>query len=156
MTAPTAAWQALLAPLPAEARVVRAPVAPAEVLARPEGAAIAGWEQLSVELSDPSCGLRSVLAVFDANGTLISANDHVLFRRGDDVGEAAAETIYAHESLGGRFMEDGSFAGTRWRIVNAENAAGETRELSAERAPCTPEDGRRLRELVDTLIAREG
>ena len=61
-------WQVLLAPLPDEAIVRRQPVGSPEVLATPEGAAIAGWKQLTVELSAGSAGLRHVLVVLDASG----------------------------------------------------------------------------------------
>jgi hypothetical protein len=46
------AWHALLAPLPPDAIPTRQPVAPPEILARPESASIAGWRQLVVHLSE--------------------------------------------------------------------------------------------------------
>src|SRR5688500_5756145 len=56
--ASAAPWHALLAPIPADAVVSRKPVASPEILATPEGAAIAGWEQLTIELSAGAVGLR--------------------------------------------------------------------------------------------------
>jgi hypothetical protein len=45
---PAKPWHALLAPLPNDVIVQRKPVAPPEVLSKPGGAAIAGWEQLTI------------------------------------------------------------------------------------------------------------
>src|SRR5919197_199706 len=71
-------WHELLAPLPADAVPRRQPVAAPEVLARPEAAAIADWQQLVVELSAGSAGLRILLVVLDGSGRPISASDAVL------------------------------------------------------------------------------
>src|SRR5258706_15709252 len=73
-------WHALLATFPPDAIPTRQPIASPGILATPEGAAVAGWRQLVVHLSDPCNGLRSVLVVVDASGTPISAGDHVFLR----------------------------------------------------------------------------
>ena len=104
MTDERPAWHALLAPLPSDVMPTRGPVAPPEVLARPEGAAVAGWEQLVVHLSDPCRGLRTILVVLDADGVPVSASDGVFFRID---GEPA---MVRHESIGGRFEADGTFS----------------------------------------------
>jgi len=46
----------------------RQPVASPEILAKPEGAAITGWEQLTVDLSAGAARLRIVMVVLDATG----------------------------------------------------------------------------------------
>ena len=83
-------WHQLLAPLPADAVPQRGPVASPEVLAGPDGRAIAGWEQLTLNLSAGAIGLRTILVVLDAGGTPISANDGILSRL-DPSGRPAAE-----------------------------------------------------------------
>ena len=129
-------WHKLLAPLPADALPRRSPVAPPEVLARPEGAAIAGWENLIVDLSAGAAGLRVVLVLLDETGRAISASDLVLYRsEGLEGGEAVVET--RQESLGGRLESDGSFRGTRWQSLHVETAGG--REIRNENTPFAPE-----------------
>src|SRR5205085_655891 len=86
-----------LAPLPADALPRRQPIAAPEVLARPEAAAIADWQQLVVELSAGSAGLRILLVVLDGSGRPISASDAVLRTEtvsdmGDDAARAAARS----------------------------------------------------------------
>ena len=55
-------------------------MAPPEILARPEGAAVAGWQQLVLHLSEVPTGSRTVLVLLDADGRPISASDDVLYR----------------------------------------------------------------------------
>jgi hypothetical protein len=125
-------WHRLLAPLPDGVVPRRRPVATPEVLASPHGAAIARWDQVTVELSAGAAGLRHVLIVLDASGRPISASDSVLYRaelpRPGDGGEPASasegEAEICHESLGGRLEEDGTFRGTRWCSFGVE-VAGE-------------------------------
>ncbi|MGE3889018.1 MAG: hypothetical protein AB7H81_21520, partial [Vicinamibacterales bacterium] len=93
---PAAPWHVLLAPLPADAVVKRQPIGSPEILASPEGAAIAGWESLTVEMSAGARGLRHVMVTLDASGRPISAADTVLYR---DDGEIR------QESIGGRIEE---------------------------------------------------
>jgi hypothetical protein len=115
------AWHRLFAPLPEGVVPQRKPVAPPEVLAMPEGAAIAGWEQLSVDLSAGAAGLRVVLVVLDETGRPISASDMVMYCAEVTEGAETA-TEFRHESVGGRLEADGSFRGTRWYTVNIESA----------------------------------
>jgi len=63
------AWLAVLAPLPPDAIPQRQPVAPPEILATPEGASVAGWRQVIIHLSEPSVGLRTLLAVVDTSSS---------------------------------------------------------------------------------------
>src|SRR5689334_15003211 len=111
-------WHALLGPLPAEGVVPRKPVIPPERGNDPSSAAIAGWQQLTVELSAGPDGLRHLLVVLDSKGAPISASDHVLTIRkisNESSGDLLNE--YVHDSLGGRLEPDGTFNGTRWRMV---------------------------------------
>jgi hypothetical protein len=131
-------WHALLAPLPPETGVRREPVGSPDVRASPEGAAIAGWEQLVVELSAGLAGLRIVLVVLDASGRPILANDLVLF-------QVPPPNRSRQESLGGRFEDDGGFRGTHWdaeapdqpddasawRMIKREPSADEVKALKA-------------------------
>src|SRR5262245_51127259 len=119
---PTRPWHALLAPLPPDEIPRRQPVASPEILARPEGAAIAGWEQLTVDLSAGAAGLRVAMVVLDASGRPISASDAVLYsvEVGPGDGEGSPRVVeHYHENIGGRFELDGSFRGTRWRTLMA-------------------------------------
>ena len=75
-------WLTLLGPLPLDVAPMRQPVASPELMASPRGAAIAGWEQLVLHLSAGAAGLRTILVVLDADGTLLSASDSVLYRTG--------------------------------------------------------------------------
>ena len=103
-------WHELLAPLPADALPRRQPIAAPEVLARPEAAAIADWQQLIVELSAGSAGLRILLVVLDGSGRPISASDAVLRTETvSDMGDDAAVAVrHVHENIAGRIEEDGS------------------------------------------------
>ncbi len=160
-----APWHALLAPLPADAVPRRQPVASAEILATPEGAAIAGWEQLTIDLTAGAAGLRHVLVVIDAQGRLVSANDGVLYcigpstrGVGSDPAQDAVEGVmeFHHESIGGRFEEDGSFRGTRWNAVTVERV-GEA-EPETESTPSAPSeaDVAGLKSVVAEVMRRAG
>lgn len=127
------AWHALLAPLPANVTLRRQPVASPEILAGPHGEAIAGWEQVTIEMSAGAAGLRHVLVVLDAGGRPISAGDTVLFRR-ERPPQPRVEL--RQQSVGGRLEADGTFRGTRWESVAMESA--EDDEPRWELTPSTP------------------
>ena len=112
-------WHALLAPLPADAVPIERPLASSDVLASAEGAAIAGWRQLVVDLSAGGDGLRVVLVLLDADGALISASDAVVHRR-----EEGPAVRFGHETVGGRFEPDGRFAGRHWTSVSVASPVG--------------------------------
>lgn len=145
------AWHALLAPLPDGATVRRKPVGSAEILATPEGAAIAGWEQLTIELSAGASGLRHVLVVLDAAGQPISASDAVLYRR-EFPGRSEVEI--RQESVGGRLETDGTFRGTRWSTVGVETPSADEPQLDS--VPSTPsaDDVAALQRLVADVLRR--
>jgi hypothetical protein len=155
--APTRPWHALLAPLPPEAIPRRQPVGSPEILARPEGAAIAGWEQLTIDLSAGAAGLRVVMVVLDATGQPIAASDAVLYSvevREGAGGGASRIVEHYHENIGGRLEPDGSFRGTRWRTLMVETANGEPQQLESTPSAPSPADMAALKALVVELMRR--
>lgn len=140
----------MFAPLPDDAVVQRKPVLSAELDGKPESAAIAGWESISVELSAGAAGLRHVMVTLDASGTPISAGDWVLYCSGKPV-------RYVHENVGGRIQPDGSFLGTRWRSVAVEVPGSEDPETTETvRSEPTPQDVEGIKTLVQELLRRGG
>ena len=116
-----------------------------EVLARPEGAAIAGWQQLTIDLSDPGAGLRNVLVVLDETGAAISANDSVLYRTelpDGEAGDPRPAVRWEHESVGGRLEHDGRFLGTRWLTITVTDPDSDDEEhvRRREATPSAPSD----------------
>jgi hypothetical protein len=126
-------------------------------LARPEGAAIAGWEQLTVDLSAGAAGLRIAMVVLDAIGQPMSASDAVLYSV--EVRAAAGSTPrvveHYHENIGGRFEPDGSFRGTRWRTLMAETGEEEPQHVESTRSEPSPADVAALKALVAELLRRQ-
>jgi hypothetical protein len=153
------AWHALLGPLPNDAVPERNPVASPEVLATPAGAAVAGWEQLLLHLSAGSAGSRTILAVLDPDGTLLSASDGVLYVNARDGGPApadpAAPATFLQLSVGGRFEADGSFHGTRWHSVAVQREAEEEPEWDSTPSSPSEEDAAALRDIAEELIRRQ-
>ena len=157
--APARPWHALLAPLPPEAIPRWQPVAPPDILATPEGAAIAGWEQLTVELSAGAAGLRVAMVVLDATGQPISASDTVLYRSEvpEDRGASDPRPVVEsyQESVGGRLETDGTFRGTRWRTVAVEIMDGEEPQLESTPSEPSMADVAGLKALVAELLRRQ-
>jgi hypothetical protein len=152
------AWNTLLAPLPADAIPKREPVAPPEVLALREGAAIAGWDHVVLHLSDPCHGLRTIIVVIDETGRVISAGDSTFWRSAGD------PPTVRHESLGGRFEADGTFRGTYWVSLGldpgidedeADLAPAELTRLESTRREPTPDEIAGLRAIVDEMLRRQ-
>ena len=110
-------WLALLSPIPADAKPGRKPVASAEQIEKGTAGPIAGWQSISVHLSEPEYGLRHVLITLDENGQLLSGGDHVMFVRETAPHDDSIATVTDHESVGGRFESDGSFRGTYWKTT---------------------------------------
>lgn len=151
MTAPS--WLSLLAPLPQDAVVERKPVASAQQIADGSAAAIAGWESLSVNLSDPHAGSRHVLVTLDASGSLLSGGDYVVLVTPPM--EPGAPAIYHHESIGGRLNDDGSFQGTRWRTRTEQMPdADEAISTSSTPSPPSDEEIAALRRLLTDVLSR--
>jgi hypothetical protein len=146
---PLAPWHALLAPLPEDAVVKRRPVAPPEITGKPEGAAIAGWEQLTVELSAAGRGMRHLLVVLDAQGTPISANDMVMYSV-----ELGEDHVFYQENVGGRLEADGTFRGTRWRTLGVEGPKDEEARLDALPSQPSETEAQALKSLVAEILRR--
>lgn len=148
------AWLALLAPLPDDVVIERKPVASPELIAAGKADAIAGWDSITVNLSDPAHGLRHVLITLDGAGTLLSGGDSVMFHREEQRG-GELWNIYDHENVGGRFEADGSFRGTRWRS-RTEHLGDDDDPKASTSTPSPPseDDVARLRALVAWVLAR--
>ena len=161
--APAKPWHALLASLPDDVLVHRQPVGSPEVLATPEGAAIAGWEQLTVELSAGIAGLRHVLVVLDATGQPISASDHVLYwsevsktdKNADTSSGSAPHAEFYQESIGGRFETDGTFRGTRWQTVGEDYGDGSEPKMDSTPSEPSVADIAGIKALVAEIIKRQ-
>jgi hypothetical protein len=148
----TAAWHALLAPLPDEARPEVQPVLPPEIAARPESAAVAGWRSVRLYLPAGAAGSRHLLVTLDETNTAISAGDWVVQRivQGDEV-------TWIHDSIGGRLERDGRFLGTRWHSVAVgvlDSDDAEKREQ--QRFEPSADEAARLKALATELIRRSG
>jgi hypothetical protein len=147
-------WLALFAPLPADAVAHRQAVASAEQIAKGTDGAIAGWQSVSVNLSAPGIGHRHVLITLDASGRIISGGDYVMITN-EELRDGVPFMISDHESLGGRFEDDGSFKGTRWR-TRMEGAADADESTPIASTPSTPTDDEiaALRRIIDDLMSR--
>jgi len=160
---PAKPWHALLAPLPDDVAVCRQPVGSSEVLSTPEGAAIAGWEQLTVELSAGPAGLRHILVVLTSSGQLISASDTVLYRSeksktAQDIAPSSPTTDHVEfhsETIGGRFELDGTFRGTRWETSGVESPDDSEPKMNSKRSAPSAEDIAAIKSLVSDLIKRQ-
>ena len=154
-------WHSLLAPLPADAVVSRRPVTPPERANDPSTAAIAGWDQLTVELSAGRAGLRHLLVLLDATGHPITAGDHVLTIR-EVTSEAGGALLneYVHDSVGGRLEPDGTFNGTRWHIVRILAPGQEVGEddppSEARSSKPTEEEVSAIKALAADMLRRAG
>ena len=133
--------------------VERKPVASPELVASGEADAIAGWDSVSVNLSDVA-GLRHILITLDANDRLLSASDLVLFQRTEPRGRDMV-TIYDQETVGGRYEEDGSFRGTRW-VTHTEQIGDDEEHARTTSLPSPPPaaDVAALRAVVDAVLKR--
>ena len=147
-----ASWHALLAPLPDDAAPTRKPVGTPDVLASPEGAAIAGWEELTLHLAAGQAGLRIVLVVLDASARPVAASDHVLFW--SPGGRPSDPRQIRQESIGGRVGPDGSFSGTCWLTTGPEPENDDPPQWESTSRQPTAAEAAALLALVTELIAR--
>jgi hypothetical protein len=148
------AWLALLSPIPDHGVPECKPVASAEQIANGTDGPIAGWSSVTLNLSEPGLGLRHVMVMLDASGTILGASDHVMV--GHDVMRDGVEfTISDHDSIGGRYENDGSFRGTRWR-THIEGPADSDEPGQSESTPSAPteEETAALTRLVADVMAR--
>jgi hypothetical protein len=149
----TPKWLALFAPLPDYAVFERKLVASTELLRSGKADAIAGWESVTVNLSDVT-GMRHVMVTLDGDGKLLSASDHVMLQR-TEPRDRRIVTIYDHENVGGRFEADGAFHGTRWQ-TRTEQIDGDDEHARITSLPSPPSasDVTSLRALVEDVIRR--
>lgn len=147
-------WLTLLAPLPAEVVPERKPVASAEQLEKGTAGPIADWQSVTVNLWVPE-GSRNILITIDGSNTLLSAGDHVLFVREPALRDGIMVAIYDHESVGGRYADDGSFHGTRWQM-RTEQVVDSDDEGETTSTPSAPseDDIASLNRLVADVLRR--
>jgi hypothetical protein len=145
-------WHALLAPLPRGATPRVSPLNAPPEQAAPDRSAIAGWESLVLELTAGPAGLRILQVLLDAEGQLLSASDHVLFRF--EPGDQGGPVQIRQESIGGRFEPNGDFRGTYWLITAPEPVDEE--EPNWEMVPRKPtgDEVAALRQLVGEIVRR--
>jgi hypothetical protein len=148
-------WHTLLAPLPQDAVPVRKPIGSPEVLATAHAAAIAGWQNLSLELSAGTFGLRHLLIVLDETGRPIAASDHV-FIHWENPSDPSGPWQMRQESIGGRLEEDGRFLGTCWTVTGPEPREDEPPAWESTPRPPTDEEAAALKGLVAEIVARAG
>jgi ribosomal protein S18 acetylase RimI-like enzyme len=147
------AWHALLGPLPPGTAPSRTPVGPPEVLRSPAGAAIAGWENLVLELSAGDAGLRVLQVLMDQTGQPISASDHVLYRS-PHPSDPSAPAEMEHQSIGGRIESGGAFRGTCWHASGPEPPEGQEPRWHMISRPPTAAEIAALLGLVAELLKR--
>ena len=141
--------------MPPDAKVERAPVAAAELIASGSAEAIAGWHSIRVHLSAPDFGLRHVLITVDQDGRLLSGGDHVMIVL-ETTPDGVEATLTEHESVGGRFEADGSFLGTYWKTTFQNNPDEEESSVtrSAERRRPSDEEVAALRGIIADVLGR--
>ena len=152
---PAPSWLSLLSTLPDNAVVEKKPVASADQLANDSAGPIAGWQSVTVNLSEPPCGLRHVLITLDEHGDLLAGSDHVMFVR-DTTPDGLESTTTDHESIGGRFERDGSFRGTHWKTTSRKQHRRQESSItrSAEQRPPTGVEIAALRRIIDDVLKR--
>lgn len=148
-------WLALFAPLPVDVKPERKPVASAEQLASGTAAPIAGWQSIMVNLSEPEYGLQHVQITLDEQGQLLSGGDHVMFVR-EITPDASEATLTDHESVGGRFEQDGAFRGTYWKMTLENSADGDDATINrgAENRPPSVDEIVALRRTIADVLER--
>jgi hypothetical protein len=150
----TPKWLELFAPLPDTAVFERKPVASTELLRSGKADAIAGWESITVNLSDVAAGMRHVMVTLDGDGKLLSASDLVLIHR-TEPRDRHIVTIYNQENVGGRFDEDGAFHGSRWQTRTEQIDEDDEQALTTSLpSPPSASDVTSLRALVEDVIRR--
>ena len=148
----------MLSPIPADAKPGRKPVASAEQIEKGTAGPIAGWQSITVHLSEPEYGLRHVQITLDANGQLLSGGDHVMFVRETAPHDDSIATLTDHESVGGRFETDGSFRGTHWKMTLESKASGDDEESttrSAENRVPSSQEIAALRRIIADVLSRK-
>ena len=125
-------------------------MASAEQIAKGTAGPIAGWQSVTVNLSEPDYGLRHVQITLDEHGQLLAGSDHVMFVR-ETTPDGSEATLTDHESVGGRFEQDGSFSGTYWKTTLESLPGGDEDESmtrSAENRPPSEDEIAALRRII--------
>jgi hypothetical protein len=114
---------------------------------------IHGWNGLTFEIGTGQKNYRIVHVLVDAEGSLLSGSDHVVFR-----GETRSGTAGKIEqfNIGGRFEIDGTFNGTWWHIHGPEPVADEEPNWTYTSRKPTAEEITALRRLVLQVLERGG
>jgi hypothetical protein len=146
-------WHALFAPLPSGVVPRRRPVLSPELAHTEHAAAIAGWDSLLIDLSDPPYGVRVIQVTLNPADRPISASDHVLFRFPGEAPAGAAVRM-RQESVGGRLEVDGSFRGTHWEVFGLEPEEDEEPQWQSTPRPPTDEEVAALKALVAEVVKR--
>ena len=150
---PSPPWLELLSPLPGDAKPEKKPVASAQQIEQGTAGPIAGWHNIMVNLSDPGVGLRHIQITLDAAGTLLAGGDHVMFVR--ETRPSGEVILTDHESIGGRFEEDGSFRGTCWKNrLRVRPDSDESEPVSSESSAPTEDQIAALRQLIANVLGR--
>ena len=152
---PAPPWLSLLAPLPHDVVPQRKPVASAQQLAEGTAGPIAGWQSITVNLSEPDFGLRHVQITLDEQGRLLAGGDFVMFVR-ETTPEGGEATLTDHESIGGRFEEDGDFRGTHWKATLESSADDDESSVtrSAQHRRPSAEEIAELKRIIDDVLNR--
>ncbi len=146
----------MLVPLPPDVKPERKPVASVEQLAQGTAGPIAGWQSVTVNLSEPDYGLRHVQVTLDEHGQLLSGGDHVMFVR-KTTPDGSEAMLTDHESVGGRFEQDGSFRGTYWQMTRESPPDGDEHSSitrSAENRQPSEDEVAALRRIIADVLSR--
>jgi len=152
---PAPRWLSLLGPLPDDVVPQRKPVASEQQLAEGTAGPIAGWQSITVNLSEPDFGLRHVQITLDEQGRLLAGGDHVMFVR-ETTPDGSEATLTDHESVGGRFEADGAFFGTHWTTTLESSADDDESSVTRRAEHRTPSDEEiaALRRIIDDVLVR--
>ena len=94
-----------------------------------------------------------MLVTINEHGRLLSAGDHVMRVR--QSGVDGMITLSDHESIGGRYDEQGSFFGTRWaNRIECEAGQDDGAMTNATKSEPTEQEVARLNALVADLMGR--
>ena len=152
---PPAAWLSLLSPVPADVVPRRSPVASPGTAGAAPDSPIAGWESLTIDLTDLPFGTRIIMVTLDATGQPISGSDHVLHRDVNAVDQSGARRVYMRqESIGGRIEADGTFRGTHWEVEGFEPEDDDPPDWKHTPRQPTAEESRALLDLLREVITR--
>ena len=112
---------------------------------------VRGWKSLLVEVGAGGMSYRIVQVLIDAGGSVLSASDHVLYRR--KASESPLMEIEQH-SIGGRFETDGGFRGTCWQVEGVEPEEGKDPDWKYTPRPPSEQEVTGLRAVVAEVLFR--